>query len=215
MWVGRSTPRWVQSSLAGEDKSPCPTDSMRLTPGPYLTITLMANYKLTIIYKLTITARQLKSPSTSAPPAEGALCRASLGGCWTDLSPSYSPQPASFPWWLSTPASILQRLSIPVADSVCSAWSGAGPVLWPGQTCHRSLGRPLGSAPHPNLAPVAYGPCLLALPPAALTRGLMAMSPLESTGGGCCSGGPEWFLGLLHAGGAQALRQAPGQSSAS
>lgn len=53
-------------------------DSMILTPEPYLIITLMANYKLTI-YKLTTTPRQLTSPFTSSPPAEGALCRASLG----------------------------------------------------------------------------------------------------------------------------------------
>ncbi|EDL97430.1 rCG27679, isoform CRA_a [Rattus norvegicus] len=92
-------------------------------------------------------------------------------GCWTDLSPSYSPPPCSSSRWLSAPASILRWLLVPVADSVCSAWSGAGPVLWPGQICHRSPGGPLGSAPRPDLTLVACGPCLLALPPAALTSG--------------------------------------------
>lgn len=146
-------------------------DSMILTPEPYLIITLMANYKLTI-YKLTTTPRQLTYPSHHPHQQRVHFAGPHWGwgwGCWTDLSPSYSPQPASFPWWLSTPASIPQRLPIPVADTVCSAWSGTGPVLWPGQTCHSSPGGPLGSAPRPNLTPVACGPCLLALTPAALT----------------------------------------------
>lgn len=129
-------------------------------PGPYLTSTLMANYSQTTHVSFHV-----------SPTSRGRRAHWGEGGCWTDLSPSYSPQPDSFPRWLSTPASLLQRLLTPVADSVCSAWSGAGPVLRPGQSCHGSPGGPLGSAPRPNLAPVACGPCLLALPPAALTRG--------------------------------------------
>lgn len=153
-------------------------DSMRLTPGPYLTIILMAKYRST--------AGRHKSPSIPAPPAERereSLAGPHGGAAWTDLQPSYSAQPTSFPWWLSAPASVLQWLPIPVADSVCSAWSGVRPVLWPGQSRHSSPGGPLGLAPRPRLAPVACSPCLLALPPAALTRGRMAITPLTIAGG--------------------------------
>lgn len=47
-------------------------DSMRLTPGPYLTIILMASCRST--------AKQHKSPSTPAPPAERGSTSRGLTG---------------------------------------------------------------------------------------------------------------------------------------